>query len=308
MITTISGDNQYKVLLEINRIAGEFGQKFGKINVERIDCEEKSIEYIIDSISNSSLFSFNKLIILRNIDKNKELIDKSDLLFEIPESTQIVVVGSGLDKRSKLYKRLKKETDYREFLASDNRSLATWIIDEVKTQNATISTSDANYLIERVGTNQSLLNNELKKLITYDHKITRTNIELLCEPTPQSSVFQLLDAAFSGKGKRAMKIYDEQRAQKVEPLSIVGMITWQLHIFAIIKTSKNKSPDEIAKIAKLNPFVLRKSTGTIRSINLTQLKRLIINTLKLDIDLKTEPINADDALKHLLLQMSEAAS
>ncbi len=70
---------------------------------------------------------------------------------------------------------------------------------------------DAKYLVMRVGANQQTLSNELAKLLSYDKAITRQTIDLLTEQTPQSTIFELLDAAFAGNSKKAMELYAEQR-------------------------------------------------------------------------------------------------
>src|SRR4030095_7858004 len=160
---------------------------------------------------------------------------------------------------------------------------------------------DANYLVERVGVNQQLLSNELAKLIAYDPNISRKTIDLLTDPTPQSSIFDLLDAALAGKTKRALQLYQEQRAMKVEPQQIIAMLAWQLHILALVKTAGDRDSATIAKEAKINPFVVRKSQGIARRLSFNEIKALIHRTLELDIRLKSEQIDADDTLLLYLL-------
>jgi DNA polymerase III delta subunit len=82
------------------------------------------------------------------------------------------------------------------------------------------------------------------------------------------------------------------------------MLAWQLHILAIIKTAGTRSPDQIAREARLSPFVVRKSSGIARKLTLPQLKKLIADLLQIDIRLKRESIDADEALKNYLLALS----
>src|SRR5207302_5372047 len=103
-----------------------------------------------------------------------------------------------------------------------------WLSETAKARNATLNPSDASYLVERVGLNQQLLANELDKLLLYNPQITRSSIDQLTDPTPQSTVFQLLEAAFAGRTKQALDLYAEQRGLKVEPQQIIAMLAWQL--------------------------------------------------------------------------------
>ena len=178
------------------------------------------------------------------------------------------------------------------------------MVENAKGRGRTLSASDARYLIERAGVNQQQLSNELEKLLLYDPSITRQTIELLTDPTPQSTIFQLLEAAFAGHTKNALKLYAEQRALKVEPPQIIAMLTWQLHVLAIVKTAGSHSVEEIAKQAKLNPFVVRKSQGIARTITLAQLKQMITDLLKIDTRSKREDIDTDEALQNYLLSLA----
>lgn len=91
---------------------------------------------------------------------------------------------------------------------------------------------------------------------------------------------------------------------KVEPQQIMAMIAWQLHVLAVVKTAGNKSAEDIARQAKLNPFVVRKTVSIARQISLAETKQLIKRALQLDIKMKTISIDADEALQHFLLTIS----
>lgn len=156
-------------------------------------------------------------------------------------------------------------------------------------------------MVQRVGANQLRVGNEIDKLLSYRPAITKSSIDLLTEQTPQSTIFQLLDAALAGNVKLAMNLYMDQRRQKVEPQAILALLAWQLHVLAVTKTAGNTPLEQIAKDAKINPFVVRKAAGAVRNISLSELKKLIHQTLVLDVRLKRESIDADEAVQNLLL-------
>jgi len=149
-----------------------------------------------------------------------------------------------------------------------------------------------------------MLRLELDKLLAFDPNITDQSIELLTVRLPQSTVFELLDAAFAGKTARAIALYSEQRALKVEPQAIIAMLAWQLHILLAVKAAGKISVEDIAKAAKLNPFVVRKSQGLVRNVTLSQLKKQIEDLLRLDYRLKRTMTNPDEAVQLYLLQIS----
>jgi DNA polymerase-3 subunit delta len=303
-VITLTGANNYLLQAELHKLVASFVAEQGDMGLERLDGEEASFERLQESVTSLPFLASKKLVVLQRPGTNKKFTEAaSTLLAEVPDTTDVIVVEPKLDKRLSYYKSLKKSTDYREFTELDGRGLAQWLVAQAKEQGGQLSQGDAMLLVERVGTNQQMLASELEKLLLYSTKITRESIELLTDRTPQSTIFELIEAAFAGKSKRALALYDEQRALKVEPQQIIAMLTWQLHVFALIKTAGQKTPDEIARVAKLNPFVVRKSLGVVRALSLEQLKSLVARLLDLDMRLKSQSINADDALKHYLLTL-----
>jgi DNA polymerase-3 subunit delta len=272
--------------------------------IERLDGEEATAEQMQGAINSLPFLTERKLVILREPGRQKAFAEEiTDVLKNMAETTDLIILEPKLDKRLAYYKTLKKATDFREFGELDAQGLATWAGQYAKEQGGSLGVTDARLLVDRLGANQQLLKSELDKLLAYNDQITKESIELLVEPLPQSTVFELLDAAFQGKTTRALQLYREQRALKVEPQAIIAMLAWQLHVLAILKAAGGRSAEEIAKEARLNPFVVRKSMGLARSQTLAGLRSKIDDLLVLDIKLKTVSIDADEALQLYLLSL-----
>jgi DNA polymerase III delta subunit len=307
MIVTLTGANIHAVRGELKKLLTDFEAEHGDMAIERYDGEEASPERMRESIQSMPFLSARKLVLLREPGKQKVFAEAiGDVLKDAADSTDLIIYEPKLDKRGTYCKTLKKATDFREFAELDGVALSKWAVTYVKEQGGSLTSNDARLLIDRVGPNQQALQNELNKLLAYDEHITKQTIELLTEPLPQSTVFELLDAAFAGKKERAFELYREQRVLKVEPQAIIAMLAWQLHVLAVVKAGGTRSVDQIAKEAKLNPFVIRKSQGITRKLTLEQIKRLIEDLLLLDMQLKRSSLDADEALQLYLLKLSAA--
>ncbi len=305
MVITLSGDDSYALRSAQNNFVQGFIKRQGELALERFDGEESTSEQILDAIQSVPFLSSEKMVLLTSASKQKDFLDGlEDTLNTIPESTTLILVDSKLDKRAKYYKTLQKISEFKEFNSDKAEDISSWIISATKERGGQVDRTAANYLVSQIGTNKTGLANEIDKLVLYDQNVTKQTIDELCEPTPQSTIFQLLDAVFAKNYKRANELYKDQRQQKVEPLAILAMVTWQLYIFAILKTAGERNIDEIAKSSKINPFVLRKSKQLITRLPLSQLRQMIRRALELDVRLKTESINADQALQHLLLTIA----
>ncbi len=305
MIITLTGPNTFARQSALKALTKEFIETHSDMGLEKIDGEEADYNRIRESLESLPFLADKKLVVLRAPGANKQFVENTQKLIDnLPESTDLIIVEPKLDKRSVYYKLLKKSTDYREFNELDENTLSKWLEQAAAKTGAKMSQSVARHLIERVGLNQQRLSKELEKLRNYDDYITREVVDLLTEATPQSSVFDLLDAAFAGKRANVIKLYEQQRMLKVEPQAIIGLLAWQLHLLAVVKTAGERSDGEIASEAKLNPYVLRKSRNLGQKISLIRLKEIISELSDLDLMMKSSKVDADDALQAYLLKLS----
>lgn len=273
--------------------------------LERLDGEETEYARMHEAVASLPFLVPRKLIVLRSPGANKEFTEKFEQFTEdIAETNDVILVEPKLDKRTGYYKLLKRDTRFQDFPVLDGNGLARYLVDFAQKQGGTLGAPEARLLIDRVGQNQLTAQHEVEKLISYNPVISRQSIELLTERTPQSSIFELLDAAFAGNAKRAMELYDEQRALRVEPQQIIAMMVWQLHVLAVTKAAGARSTDEIAKQSKISPFTVRKSQTLARRITLQRLKTLISALREFDVRLKSEGMNADEVTRYYLLSLA----
>lgn len=307
MITTLTGENDVLRQDALRTAVDTFVAEYGDMALERLDGEESSYEQMLGAVQSLPFLAPRKLVVLRTPGANKAFAEKLEtIVAEVAETNQVIIIEPKLDKRTAYYKQLRKLTDFKEFNVLDANGLARYLAEYAKQQGGSLSPADARLLVDRAGTNQLILQHEVDKLLAHDPKITRASIELLTDRTPQSSIFELLDAAFSGNARRAMALYAEQRAAQEEPQKILAMLVWQLHILAVVKTAGQRSADSIAREAKLSPFTVSKTQGLARRITLARLKELVSDLRKFDVRLKSESLNADDTVQYYLLRLAQA--
>lgn len=305
MITTLTGSNDYARQQTLHQLTTGFVKQYSDFGLEKYDGESVDVQRLPSILQAMPFLADRRLVILENPSAQSEVQELLEtLLSAVSEATDLIIVEPKLDKRTTYYKKLQKQTDFKVFEALDTNRLATWLVGQAQQHQASLSSADARYLVERVGSDQMRLASELNKLIDYQLAISRQAIDLMTDPTPQSSVFDLLDAALRGDIQKTLQLYQEQRQQKVEPLAILALLGWQLHILAIIKTAGDRSPSQIASQAKLNPFVVSKSQAIARQIPMDRLKDWIQRASRLDIKLKRQTIDSDEALQQYLLSLN----
>jgi DNA polymerase-3 subunit delta len=302
---TMTGENDGLRQNAMRRIVDDFVAEHTDMGLERIDGEEAGYERMHEAVQSLPFLASRKLVILRTPSANKDFVEHFEqFVGDVAETNDVVLLEPKLDKRLSYYKQLQKHTDFKEFKLLDGSALTTYLVEYAKAQGGDLSLAEARTLVDRVGTNQLTLCHEVDKLLAYNPKINRDSVELLTERTPQSSIFELLDAAFAGNARHALTLYREQRAARVEPQQILAMLIWQLHILAIVKLAGQKSPDVVAKETKISPFTVRKTQGLARRITLSQLKDLVRSLREFDVRLKSESLDADEVVQYYLMNLA----
>lgn len=307
MITALTGENSFLLQRELDMLIRAFVAAHGDMALERLDGETASFERLQESLQSVPFLADRKLVVLRAPGANKQFTERAEQLFkELPDTTDVLLVEPKPDKRGSYYKLLKKLAEVRDFTEPDEAGMAPWLVATAKSAGGAISLADARYLVERVGASQQLLVHELEKLLLYSPTVSRETIALLTDQTPQGSIFELLEAAFSGNTAKALQLYADQRAQKVDTAQIIAMLTWQLRILALLKTATGRSPQDVASTAKLSPFVVRKAQPIARRLSMGQLKQLVADLLAIDARSKRERIDVDEALQNYFLHLADA--
>ncbi len=288
---------------ELERLRNELG--LTSLDITLINGVESSINDISMELSGYSLFNDKRLVILSEPSKLKGFDEQAEQIFtQAPDSTTVAVIEPHLDKRKSYYKYLKANTEFKQLDALNGPALVKWVSDYVNELGSQIAASDANYLVDRVGDNQLILSQEIKKLLLYSKKIDKESIDMLTERSASSSIFELLDAAFNLNVKKALRIYNDQRIQKVEPEQILAMISWQLNALAIYMSSKNLPSDKVASTSGLSPYTLSKTRQIASKITFSSLKQLVSDLSNLDLKSKTTSLDLDEGLKNFIVSLS----
>ena len=298
MIVTLAGSNSFALRRRLDELTAEFVKNHGELALERFDAEETEPPTVMDAILALPFLAKAKMVVVRSASKSSELAELIEQnMSSIPQTTNLVLYEPLTDKRTTFYKFLKTRTQFEQYNELDARELTKWLVEEAKKQKAEIDLPNANYLVQRLGPNQELLFNELQKLAIYNPKISRHSIDLLTEETPQSKVFDLLDAAFAGRKQKALALYEDQRAQKVEPQAILAMIAWQLNVLTLVKLAGNRSTSAIAKEAGISSYPVDKAMGLAQRISDERLEQMVEDALEIDYKNKTTTYDLDEALK-----------
>lgn len=288
MITVLAGINSQAIREELTSIKKAFTEEYGSQGIETVSAEQLQSEQLSSLLSGATLFALERLVIIRTLSENKMLAEQFlTKLDSISEQTQVVLVEGSLDKRTVFYKTLKKQAELREFAELDEAAAAQWVSEVIKKLSGTISPADMRLLVRYVGTDQARLTSESEKLVAYNPNITKETIELLIEKRPEDTIFQLLEYSLGGRKDQALSVLENLEKAHEDPFQTASMLVWQTNILAIVHSAQQTSDSEIAKSAKINPFVVRKTRNLARNVNSVQIQSILDVVAECDIVLKT---------------------
>lgn len=307
MIKVLVGTNWFGLKAELDNMVREFVKAHTELGLERIDASEVSFEQVVGAVESLPFLTSRKMVVVFGLSSTPSPADDAEILFrKLNDTTDLIIVEPKVDKRGSYYKLLKQQAGFCEYNELDQAALVAWVQGTVTEKSGKITASNARYLVERVGLNQTKVALEIDKLVAYSPEISRQTIENLTEETPTATIFNLIDNAFSGRIDRAIEIYASQRAQKVEPQAIFAMLVWQMHIVSLVaRAPKDARAEGIAKDAGLNPYVVQKSQSIAKKMGVQKVSDTLHLLRDIDVNSKTKTINFDDALRFFIVSLTK---
>lgn len=281
MITLLSGENSFAVSREMNRLKQEFAG-----DAELIDGSELDAKRVPDLFMGATLFSPERLVIIRDLSSNKSVwADLEDWLERASDDTHLVFVETKPDKRTRTYKWLQKHASVRDFGLVKDRALTEWVQTEARTLGINLDASSANFLISHAGADQWQLYHELQKLALTGKPITAQLIREVVPESGEASAFAVLDDAFAGR-RDALDTQLQTLRLREEPYRFFGLLSNQVYVLAAASVSSGSSA-ELAKTIGVHPFVAQKSQALARQLGEEKVKDIVGHIARLDIDLKS---------------------
>ena len=309
MTIFLSGDNDYAIRAELERLKADFLKDNPATAIEQYDGEELNVEQLPDLLRGGSLLSARRLVIVQGAGANKAVIEALAIQApEVAEETQLIVFEPRADKRTGWYKKLSRIPGAKILSALSRGQLLSWLQAEAKQRGGSVDAKAADFLIERVGEDQWRLSSELGKLLATGSLITPAEIKSVVEPSPRQTVFDLVEDIFAGRVEAALRLYGRLRASETQPHQFIGLLSWQINAMLLVKSAGQRSVGEIAAASGLSPFVIGKSQRLVRRLTLKDLAKLVDLTIAADRSVKQSASDADRRVKLLIAQIARVIS
>ena len=252
---------------------------------------------LIDLAETLPFFAERRLIVVENSNFFKNAAPElADYMKTIPETTCFLFVENEVDKRGKLYKTVKEKGRIVEMGRQDEKTLLYWIAGNVRKEGRQIKESTARYLVSKTGTDMENLEKELEKLFSYTlgkDEITAADIDDICTTQITNKIFDMIEAVAAKRQKQALDYYYDLLALKEPPMRILYLLSRQFKLLLEVKDLMGRGNDkaQIAKTAKLHPFVAGKYMQQCRTFSKAELRDIMEEAASTEEMVKTGRMN-----------------
>ncbi len=271
-------------------------------NVAELDGAKESLGKILEGLLATPFLAERRMVLIANILSSSDKTLLGEIIEriknqKIPDSTAVLFWQaeplSKVKEAKELQALLQKEKYVQEFPLLVGIKLQGWIDQEFKKRGGSISPAGAAYLAQNIGGEMWLLNSLINQVSAYKNgvRVEQPDVELFLDHKGSETIFNAIDAVAEGNTKKAFLLLMAQRAEGQEEGFIFNMLLRQFKILLEIKDCQerenNPSPDTIAKLLGLAPFVVKKSAGVARRFSLAELEEKYRELVQIDLGMKT---------------------
>ena len=181
-----------------------------------------------------------------------------------------------LNKNTKLYKAIEKNAVVVETKKLYENQLPAWIQAYLKERKYTIEPKAVQLLAEAVGADLARMSGELDKLclnVAADKPINEQLIEQYIGISKDYNVFELQNAIAQKDREKAYKIlaYWEANPKKQPLMPTLSLLFGYFVKLLLASQEKDKSDANLAKVLKINPYIVKDYRAALQNYPMMQL-------------------------------------
>lgn len=263
--------NSYKNHLK-EAVIGDDTMNFAYFEGKNLDVDE-----LIRLADTMPFFAERRLILIEDSGFFKNACEPLvKYLPSMPDTTCLLFVESEVDKRSKLYKKVKDLGHVAEMTRQDASQLGKWAGGILAKEGKKITGRTMELFLSMTGDDMEHIRMELEKLISYTmgrEVITDEDVRTICTIQVTNKIFDMVAAIVNRQTRKAMDLYEDLLTLKEPPMRILFLIARQFNQLLQVKELMAKGLDRgaIASKLKMQPFVVGKVMPQARQFSREQI-------------------------------------
>ena len=267
--------------------------------------KDTDLNELASIINTYPFFSGQSLVVLKDekllaakaeSEARKQQLDKlADILSDIPDYCTVLVSASKLDKRTKLFKALKKTALMCECASIKLNNLSQWLDGQAAAYGARWSFDAVGKIIEYLQPVDKiplkLLQQEIAKLAVYAgerREWTAEDVESIFSALPEASSFAIINALGKRNLPEVLQLLAAEKKKGTNVLPLCALITFKLRQMLQYLELSSSGFDYKGIVAelKLNPYVAKNLQREVRGFTAQALTQALLELAQLNIDLR----------------------
>ena len=310
-IYLLYGEEQYLIRQYRDKLKHALAADDDTMNFSTFSGSDINQKEIIDLAETLPFFADRRLILIEDSGLFKKSAEElADYMSSIPETTYFVFAEKEIDKKTKMYKQVKKNGSIVEFPRQNETTLSRWIEGRIRRNGKNITRDAYALFIRKTGDDMENIDKELEKLLCYTLEkdyIDISDVEAITTEQTENKIFDMIDAVALHQQKKALDLYYDLLALKEAPMRILFLLSSQFQRLMIVKSMTNQGfgNKEIALKAGCPEWAVRKYQSQSRAFSMDQLKQAIRDGVEYETAVKTGHMNDQMAVELFLVQYSD---
>lgn len=300
MIRLIISEPSILLKAKLNSYVKEVIEEKNEFNYCVFDFEETPVEEIIDFLQMPSFGSDKKVVVCKNpyfikdtkvklpFENNLELLDEY-IGNPNPDSELIIICPQKyFFSKSKFVNKIAKKYEVENLLFEDEADFSSYGRQLLKQAKVEIDDRASSLLFERCNGDVCKLEREIAKLALFAEPINEKIIDKMVARPLEDDVFELSNALLAKNHQKIMKIYNDLKLLKVEPIQLISLLANQFRLIlqVAILRKDNKKEYEIAEILSVHPYRVKLALKHLFNYNLDDVKQILLELSDLDVRIK----------------------
>ena len=295
--------NSYKNRLK-EAIIGDDTMNFARFEGKGLDVDE-----LIRLADTMPFFAERRLILVEDCGFFKSASDALvQYLPSMPDTTILLFVETEVDKRNRLYKKVKDMGYAAELNRQDSAQLARWAGGILTREQKKITKHTMELFLSMAGDDMENIRMELEKLISYTlgrEVITDEDVMAVCTVQVTNRIFEMVSAIVNRQPRKAMDLYEDLLTLKEPPMRVLFLIARQCNLLLQTKELKSRGHDNKTIASKIGvpPFAVGKYVAQASHFKTSVLKNAVKQCVETEEAVKSGRMNDMMSVEILILSV-----
>ena len=280
-------------------------------NYETFDLSNINITELLNELTYSSLFDETRYIIVRNADifsaKDKTNSEQFIKFLNNYQGANIIIFTTYLsvDERKKITKLMKEKHQFLKIKVPQYSELNKKLKKYLQENKKTITDDALNFIINNCNNNYDVIINELDKLTLLDiPNITLAIANETCSHILNNNNFKFLDAVLNKNLSLSVKLFNEYKIKRQEPIILLVLLAREYHNLYLIKKYDQLNYSEKKMLSKLNlaPWQIEKYHRLSFEYTLKEIEDNILYLADIDYQIKSGKISSSLGIEMFILK------